>query len=80
MFRGHDMPRAHSLFDGLRKAAADDPDGVASVEVALYNQFIVTYFDLATAKEEVAARKDLVKKAWQVWGNLVEDGVQVEGE
>lgn len=70
------MPRAHNLFDGLRKSAAEDPDGVANVDVGLYNQFIVTYFDLATASEEVEKRQNSVSKAWQVWNNLVEDGVQ----
>lgn len=75
MFRGHDMPRARMLFDGLRRAAANDAEGIGKVDVAVYNQFIVTYFDLATSCDEVNNRKALVTSAWEIWGNLVDDGV-----
>lgn len=76
MFRGHDMPRARILFDGLRQAAAADVDGIAKVDISLYNQFIITYFDLATSRDEAERRRELVTNAWLVWDNLAEDGVQ----
>ena len=75
MFRGHDMPRARTLFDGLRRAAANDTEGMGKVDVAVYNQFIVTFFDLATPCDEADNRRALVASAWELWENLAEDGV-----
>lgn len=76
MFRGHDMPRARTLFDGLRRAAANDAEGIGKVDVAVYNQFIVTYFDLATTRDESDNREALVASAWEIWENLANDGVE----
>ena len=73
MFRGHDMPRARKLLDSMRSDAAENRS--VPVEVSLYNQFIVTYFDLASATEDNTTRENLVKEAWSVYRCIQEDGV-----
>jgi hypothetical protein len=78
MFRGHDMPRARMLYDGLRRAVANDTEDMRKVDVAVYNQFIVTYFDLATSRDESNNRNALVASAWEIWENLVDDGVEAD--
>lgn len=68
------MERARNLLDGLRNSVDDKT--VGKLDISVYNQFIVTYFDLATSPEEPQSRKDRVKSAWDVWENVLEDGVQ----
>lgn len=74
MFRGHDMPRARTLLDGLR--AQVDGRSVGNVDVSVYNQFIVTYLDLASLREEASNRETWVRSAWEMWDLMLDDGVE----
>jgi hypothetical protein len=71
MFRGHDMPRARKLLDGMRSDARDQI-GVP-VEASIYNQFIVAYFDLAIAAEDAYKRQSYVQEAWAIFDNMQTD-------